>query len=382
MKLKRTSKIKVLLLLSSVIFLAPLLSGCIGATVHGWAGIAISNNSLYIPTIKGTLVGLDASDRSRLFNDFTLETPASGGFLGCAAAPATSFIYGTPVISVDLDKVFIAGYNGKIYAVSASKGILQWVYPREGALTSFVGGLTLYQDTLYLGGNDGKVYAFDANTGDPVWATPFETRDKVWATPVISDDTIYIGSFDKNLYALNLDGSEKWRFETGGAIINTPIINNGIVYFGSFDRYFYALNAQNGDLLWQSASNAGNWFWADPLLENSVIFAPNIDGNVYIYNTENGNIENVVDLSQQIVSTPVLVGNKLIVASDDGKSNSELWVIDTSSYAAHLIIDLKKLIYAPLSAKGNVVYFRTQDDLVYALNADTEVILWTQPVGS
>jgi eukaryotic-like serine/threonine-protein kinase len=362
-----------------------MLIGCTSSVPHGWSGVAVADNKLYIGSTNGKLVGLNATDRSRLFNDVTLASQSSTNFLGCAVAPATTWIYGTPVIASDLEMVFIAGYNGKIYGFSTSSnsnGVQKWVYP-NGNTTPFVSGLALYKDKLYIGGNDGKIYALDAKTGTILWANPFVTENKIWATPVAIDDTLYIGSYDKTLYAINLaDGTEKWHFQTQGAIMNTTIVQNDIAYFGSFDRYFYAVDANTGTLVWKSTKQAGNWFWANPVLSNNIVFAPNIDGNIYVFEISSGNIVNTINLDQPISSTPVIVGNKLIVASENGKSDGKLWAIDTNSYSSKLIIDLKKLVSAPLSVNQNVVYIHTRDNILYALNAETEVILWSQPVSS
>ena len=371
--------------MTGVILFIGILTGCTSAAPHGWSGVAVADNRLYIGSTSGTLVGLNATDRSRLFNDITLVSPSASSFLGCAPASTTTWIYGTPVIASDLEMVFIAGYNGKTYGFSTSSnsnGVQKWVYP-NGNTTPFVSGLALHRDKLYIGGNDGKVYAFDAKTGTLLWTNPFVTGNKIWATPIATDNTLYIGSYDKNLYAINLaDGTEKWHFSTQGAIMNTPIVQNGIVYFGSFDRYFYAVNADTGALIWKSTNQAANWFWANPVLGNNVIYAPNIDGNIYVFDITNGNTINTINLDQSISSTPIILGNKLIVASENGKSLSKLWAIDTDNYTYRMIVELKKLIYAPLSVNQNIVYIHTQDNLLYALNVDTEVILWSQPVSS
>ena len=59
---------------------------------------------------------------------------------------------------------------------------------------------------------------------------------------------VLVGSHDGTLYALNPDGSLKWKFETGGSTRSTPIIDeNGIIYFvADFEApwpysYLYAL---------------------------------------------------------------------------------------------------------------------------------------------
>jgi len=67
--------------------------------------------------------------------------------------------------------------------------------------------------------------------------------DEITSSPVISlEGTIYIGSNNNYLYALNADGTLKWKFETGDGIFSSPrISSDGTVYVGSWDGYLYAL---------------------------------------------------------------------------------------------------------------------------------------------
>jgi outer membrane protein assembly factor BamB len=63
------------------------------------------------------------------------------------------------------------------------------------------------------------------------------TGEKIWATPSVSGGTLYIGSFDKKLYALDAaTGAKKWELATGGAIMSTPLVYQNTIYFGSLDR--------------------------------------------------------------------------------------------------------------------------------------------------
>ena len=74
------------------------------------------------------------------------------------------------------------------------------------------------------------------------WA--FETGDRVWTNPAIgSNGTIYVGSWDKNLYAINPDGSMKWRIKTRDDVESSPAIgSDGTIYVGSDDINLYAIN--------------------------------------------------------------------------------------------------------------------------------------------
>ena len=77
------------------------------------------------------------------------------------------------------------------------------------------------------------------------------------ANPAVdSDGTIYIGSRDNNLYALNPDGSVKWSFAAARGFNSFPAIStDGTIYVGAIDGKLYALNP-DGTLQW-SFTTAG-----------------------------------------------------------------------------------------------------------------------------
>ena len=57
----------------------------------------------------------------------------------------------------------------------------------------------------------------------------YTASGKTYSSPLVTDGTIYLGSNDKHLYAINQQtGQMKWRFKTGGNIESTPATANGI----------------------------------------------------------------------------------------------------------------------------------------------------------
>jgi eukaryotic-like serine/threonine-protein kinase len=65
----------------------------------------------------------------------------------------------------------------------------------------------------------------------------------VESSPAIgADGTVYVGSDDNKLYAINPDGSLKWTYITGDYVRSSPAIGaNGTVYVGSYDGKLYAI---------------------------------------------------------------------------------------------------------------------------------------------
>jgi len=66
----------------------------------------------------------------------------------------------------------------------------------------------------------------------------------VESSPAVgADGTIYVGSRDYNLYALNPDGTQKWKFATNGEVWSSPAVGaDGTMYVGSADGNVYALH--------------------------------------------------------------------------------------------------------------------------------------------
>src|SRR6266849_6664181 len=58
------------------------------------------------------------------------------------------------------------------------------------------------------------------------------------------DGTVYFGSYDHKLYALDRDGHKRWEFLAGNVIIGTPALAaDGTIYLGAQDGKLYALGA-------------------------------------------------------------------------------------------------------------------------------------------
>ena len=369
-KYKVTTALLVLIVLLMVILLA---SGCVGGLAPvGWSGGTVSDDKLYIGSTEGRLVVINLADESRQWAE-PMREGSQGlgcsffpGVGGCSSAAGVA-IYGTPVVYNGL--VYAAGYNGKIYAYNSDTLAVRWVYPREGYLKPFVGGIVIDGGSLYIGSTDGIVYALDAETGDLLWN--FETEKEIWATPAVNGDTIYIGSFDEKFYAINAaDGSKKWEFTTEGAIVATPVIYNGIIYFGSLDKNLYAVDTTSGNKKWQFSGE--NWFWAMPVLHEGRIYAGCMDDRLYVLDAITGNKINEIDLGSPVPSTPVIIGDKLIVASKEGI----VFSVNTASGSLTTLVELDELeILGPLTGYGSIVYIHTQDKKLHRINVENGAVL-------
>jgi outer membrane protein assembly factor BamB len=132
--------------------------------------------------------------------------------------------------------------------------------------------------------------------------TPWSTLTEKWSVPlgglyapgggaypassspaIGADGTIYVGSGDKNLYAISPSGTVVWTFATNGFVFSSPAIGrDGTIYVGSADGHLYAVSP-SGHRVWSFAvPNAGNYLGA-------IDSSPAIAGDGTIYFESGGN---------------------------------------------------------------------------------------------
>jgi outer membrane protein assembly factor BamB len=164
-----------------------------------------------------------------------------------------------PQLKAIIDRYGIKGVDrpvwGKVYALDARTGARKWVFDPSADRTvnkiTFFGSPAVGRDgtlyaTAYSNTREGYLYALNPD-GTLKWRYPDETgTNKIQALcspPAIGDGgTIYAGSYgDKEnagLYAFNPDGTLKWRFEIAeNRITSGPGLGpDGTLYFGSHNH--------------------------------------------------------------------------------------------------------------------------------------------------
>jgi outer membrane protein assembly factor BamB len=243
--------------------------------------------------------------------------------------------------------VYFASYDGNIYAVDAKSGEQRWKFASAGErrftghhlhgadpagesmpdpFDFYLSSPTVDANTVYVGSGDGNIYALDAASGALRWK--FRTGNVVHASPAIADGMVYIGSWDSYFYAIDAaSGQERWRFKTGEdheianqvGIQSSAAVVDGMVYFGCRDSNLYALDAVSGTKKW-AYSNKGSWVISTPIAK---------DGTLY-FATSDSALFNAVDAKSGVLkyslsfhhwpmfSSPAIAGRNLYIGSHAG----------------------------------------------------------------
>ncbi|HKS04086.1 MAG TPA: PQQ-binding-like beta-propeller repeat protein [Chthoniobacterales bacterium] len=272
---------------------------------------------------------------------------------------------------------------------------VKWKFPTGDRVISS----PVFKDkVVYFGGDDGNVYAVDAETGHQIWKRA--TGGPAPCTPAIADGSVYIGSYDGKFYALNAQtGAVKWKFATGGerrfearglhgmqpknqtiadpfdTFLSSPVVANGTVYFGSGDGNVYALDSATGDLRWKFKT--GDVVHASPALADGVVFFGSWDSYFYAVDAATGKekwrfhggedpmIHNQVGFQ----SSPAVMNGTVYTGCRD----SNLYALDaaTGKEKWRFFNDLSWVITSPAVADGKVFFATSDSSLYHVVDANT-----------
>jgi len=130
---------------------------------------------------------------------------------------------------------------------------LKWKYTLGGSLSPLAIGS---DDTIYLGSTDGDLYAINTD-GTPKWNYLTDSYISLSSPAISLDGTICVGAFYGKLYVINPDGILEWSYQTCETINDlfpVAIGYDGAIYVVAQGHKLYAINP-DGTLKWSYPTN-------------------------------------------------------------------------------------------------------------------------------
>lgn len=164
------------------------------------------------------------------------------------------------------------------YSTDDNQGVERWRYHSNGEIEQS-SAIIDKNGTIYFGAlGDYTFYALNYN-GTLKWK--YQTGGLIWSSPALGDDgIIYFTSWDSKLYAMYSNGTVKWRFGTGYPVKSSPVIaEDGTIYFGGDNKIIYAINS-NGTEKWHYPT--GDFINSGPAIaDDGTIFIGSSDSYLY-----------------------------------------------------------------------------------------------------
>lgn len=346
---------------------------------------AVAEGVLYVGSLEGKLYAIDADDGESVWNvstgkDHVVASPTVNGdavYVGANDFNRTSgsvhrlnatsgdtewstrlkSVEGSPIVANG--NVYVASLNNNeyystVHALNASTGVEQWnISVPNYALTT---APQLVNETLYVSGYNvdvdsdnhpvsSQVVAIDVRERAIDW-TFNESNGRIRSAPTVVDGTVYVGSENATLYALDADdGTVSWQFETALRIRASPTVVNDTVFVGDLGLYIendstagvYAVNATTGEELWSTNQthsigvaatiHGGTLFVGDQRGTDDENDTHVSSGRLYAFDLATGDLQWSFNGSDHWISTPLTVANDSVYF---GNQNGSVYAVDAT----------------------------------------------------
>jgi outer membrane protein assembly factor BamB len=304
--------------------------------------------------------------------------------------------------SVAYGRLYLAQQRGRFYAVHHRTGKIVWQrrFNHCSASSPTIAYRVVYHAWMqalpcarYPRNQPGMITAMAARTGKIVWrfrAGAFET------SPLVIGKTLYAGSWDHKLYAINIyTGKARWTFTADHEINSSPAFSGGLIYFGTDGGSVYAVNASTGRQVWRAQAlgrfGRREYFYATPTIAYGRVFIGNADGTLYAFGASSGRLLWAQRAGTYIYTAAAVWRRRVYVGTYDGNfhafsaaTGDRLWRFSASAaiHGAPSVID--GLVYfAACPRCGSVAsrFAKQGDRGTYALDALTGKQVWHWPDG-
>jgi len=232
---------------------------------------------------------------------------------------------------------------------------------------AFAGG------SIYLGSYDGNLYALDDSDGSVRWR--FKSQRGIVSRPAVFAEMVIFGSEDKTVYAVSRSsGRAIWSHRTDAPIRSSPHVDEKACIVGSDDGFLYRIDRAKGVVTWRYRT------WApirsSPTVVDDRVFFGSDDGYLYTVNRETGGLIWRHQIGSPVMSSPVVADNQVIVGASDGtvrafgtKDGKVLWAVQTD-----------KAVIASPAIKDDLAYIGSADGHMYAIKVATGVVAWKRKI--
>jgi len=327
----------------------------------------VTHDTVYVTTSHGKIYALAADTGTQRW-----EIPVKAGEK--AAKPFSALAFSGELLfvgSFDHQLKAIDPTNNQLWSSDLPKDtkLEKWSFTAQDAI---VGAPAIDGSRLFVGSSDRNVYAIDATTGEKIWS--YSTGNWVWATPLVAGNRIYVGSMDHNLYCLDAaTGELKWKFAANGAIPAQAVLQDGVLYFGALDGKVYAVDAERGEKIWEFQT--GNWVWSEPVIFEGTVIVTSIDHKVYALDARTGAKNWVYDTGSPVRAGAALADNMVYIVTDSDTTGQVIALDAAKGQRQWSKAMPKGLLTTPVVA-GDVLYVVDLDGRVAALKRSDGLEMW------
>ncbi|XP_014662072.1 PREDICTED: acyl-CoA synthetase family member 4-like [Priapulus caudatus] len=237
--------------------------------------------------------------------------------------------------------VYVGSHDQHLYALDIQTQQCTWRKHLKGGSLFSSPCASRNPHTVYAATLAGLLTALHSDTGRLIWT--YRCGKPLFSSPQLVEGGVCIGCVDGVIYCISQSGNLMWNFKTDGYVFSSictfPLITtsetailqkpNQIVAFGCHDNHVYCLSSSNGKLNWKVCLDSE--VYSSPFIAsahvianakesvsvNAIVFVASTRGTLYMLDAETGNILTHYLLPYKVFSSPVALGNAVVVGCRD-----------------------------------------------------------------
>ncbi len=249
-----------------------------------------------------------------------------------------------------------------------------WKFKTEGQIKS---SPVIVDGVVFIGSSDKNIYAIDVNKGQKIWS--YQTDDIVEATPCVIEGAVYVGSSGGFLYDIDAkNGTLNWKYVTDGQILgaaNWTLSPDGRtiwILVGSYDNKLHCVDSTNGRVVWSYETD--NYINGSPAVEGNIAVFGGCDALIHVVSLIDGKDIKTIDSGSYIAASAAILDGQVYVGNYDNvfikadiKTGKILWKYKKS----------EEPFFSSPAIGDNVVVIGSRDELVHCIGRNDGKQVWT-----
>lgn len=271
------------------------------------ASPAFCNNKIFIGSMNGILVALDASNGDKLWTinlSSSLQTP----------------------VTCDGDSIIISTHDGVIKKYNIETTKTQWSQKIVIPQLVLMGNSrpTIHNNIVYAGFANGELWAFDNITGNKIWDKSIATAGighslnqlvDINSSPLVFNKQLVIGSYNGNLMSVNLS-DEEINWETAISIDKNFTSDDLRLFVVSTSSELIAVDKLSGTRLW--TQNLLKYrALSTPVVYDNMLITGDYSGYLHFFDVNSGDYLGRYRVSKSGISSSPVVYKDIVISQDN-----------------------------------------------------------------
>lgn len=261
-----------------------------------YASAAVRDGRVYVGDADGRFLCFDAATGEMCWHfEAQAEINSSANFFG--------------------EHVLFGSQDATLYCLNSQSGELVWKYAIDDQIRC---SPTVVENRCFIAGCDSKLHVVDLNRGDEAAEVPIDAQ--TGCTPAVLGDRVYFGTEGETFYCIDWREAEIiWSYrhpQRRFPYRASAAVTEGSVVFGGRDRILRSLHPISGELQWEYTARAR--FDSSPVIVGQRVYVASSDGRLFGLGLTSGEVEWEYEAGGGFLSSPAVAEGRLVIGNEDG----------------------------------------------------------------